>query len=77
VLCETGCARTLTRGARIIGVAPGRDQELSELAGHLIFLPSLAKRKRANRELARGGRVWSSHEAGGSEMQKSRGAGSS
>ena len=32
----------MTRGARIIGVAPGRDQELSELAGHLIFLPSLA-----------------------------------
>jgi hypothetical protein len=28
-------------GARIIGVAPGCDQELSELAGHLVFLPSL------------------------------------
>ena len=27
-------------GARIIGVAPGCDQALSELTGHLIFLPS-------------------------------------
>ena len=31
-------------GARIIGVAPGRDQELSELAGHLLLLPSLGAR---------------------------------
>ena len=30
----------LDAGARIIGVAPGSDLELSELAGHLIFLPS-------------------------------------
>ena len=36
-MCEN-----LDVGARIIGVAPGRDQELSELAGHLIFLPSRA-----------------------------------
>jgi hypothetical protein len=31
----------LNAGARIIGVAPGCDQVLSELAGHLILLPSL------------------------------------
>ena len=31
----------LDAGAKIIGVAPGHDQELSELADHLIFLPSL------------------------------------
>ena len=34
-------ATGLDAGARIIGVAPGRDQELSELADHLIWLPSL------------------------------------
>jgi hypothetical protein len=39
VLCTR--ATDLDAGARIIGVAPGRDQELSELAGHLILLPSV------------------------------------
>ena len=34
-------ATGLDAGARIIGVARGCDQELSELAGHLILLPSL------------------------------------
>jgi hypothetical protein len=33
--------KDLDVGARIIGVAPGCDQALSELTGHLIFLPSL------------------------------------